>query len=106
MNTQTENYRYSIGFEFGNYQAKETLIVKNVPANLNIDKLSVLVLAYKGVYVTLKQYKKGEDLADESMIINSFDYEKLTLEASKLDELRYIFNIDTIYYDTLVENKK
>ena len=106
MNKQTENYCYSIGFEFGDYQATETLIVKDVPVKVNIDKLSVLVLAYKGIHVTLKQYKEGDDLADESMIISSFDYKKLTVESSELDEISNIFNIDTVYYNMLVENNK
>ena len=39
MNKQTENYCYSLGFEFGNYQAKETLIIKDVPTKVNIDNL-------------------------------------------------------------------
>ena len=39
MNKQTENYCYSLGFEFGKYQAKETLIIKDVPTKVNIDNL-------------------------------------------------------------------
>ena len=106
MNKQTENYCYSLGFEFGNYQAKETLIIKDVPTKVNIDNLSVLVLAYKGIYVTLKKYKEGDDLFDEYMRVDSFNYKKLNIELSELNNMITMLNIDTIYYNMLVENLK
>lgn len=48
-----------------------------MPSKIDIDVLSVLVLSYKGIFITINEYKIDEELADEYIRVDSLIYKEL-----------------------------